>query len=32
LVTRGSAEVVTSVAANKGAHFSSSGFLHLLKL
>jgi uncharacterized protein (DUF2336 family) len=31
LVTRGSAEVVTSVAANKGARFSSSGFLHLLK-
>jgi uncharacterized protein (DUF2336 family) len=31
LVTRGSVEVVTSVAANKGARFSSSGFLHLLK-
>src|SRR6202158_3245326 len=31
LVERGAAEVVTSVAANKGATFSSSGFLHLLK-
>jgi hypothetical protein len=31
LVVRGAAEVVTSVAANKGARFSSSGFLHLLK-
>jgi uncharacterized protein (DUF2336 family) len=31
LVERGAAEVVTSVAANDGARFSSSGFLHLLK-
>ncbi|WP_409190308.1 DUF2336 domain-containing protein [Bradyrhizobium sp. RDM4] len=31
LVVRGSAEVVTSVAANSGATFSNSGFLHLVR-
>jgi uncharacterized protein (DUF2336 family) len=31
LVVRGSAEVVTSVAANAGARFSGLGFLHLLQ-
>jgi len=31
LVVRGSAEVVTSVAANNGARLSGAGFLHLLK-
>jgi uncharacterized protein (DUF2336 family) len=31
LMERGAVEVVTSVAANKGARFSSSGFLHLLR-
>ena len=31
LVVRGSREVVTSVAANNGAVFSSSGFLHLVR-
>jgi uncharacterized protein (DUF2336 family) len=31
LVVRGSAEVVTSVAANDGARFSGLGFLHLLQ-
>jgi uncharacterized protein (DUF2336 family) len=31
LVVRGSKEVVTSVAANSGAHFSNSGFLHLVR-
>jgi uncharacterized protein (DUF2336 family) len=31
LVVRGTAAVVTSVAGNKGASFSSSGFLHLLQ-
>ena len=31
LVERGAVEVVASVAANKGARFSSSGFLHLLR-
>ncbi len=31
LVVRGSQEVVTSVAANSGAEFSNSGFLHLVR-
>lgn len=31
LVVRGSGEVVNSVAANAGASFSSSGFMHLLR-
>ena len=31
LVVRGSNEVVSSVAANSGANFSSSGFLHLVR-
>jgi len=31
LVARGTPEVVTSVAANDGAHISGSGFLHLVK-
>jgi uncharacterized protein (DUF2336 family) len=31
LVVRGGKDVVTSVAANDGAHFSSSGFLHLVR-
>ena len=31
LVVRGSNEVVSSVAANNGANFSSSGFLHLVR-
>lgn len=31
LVVRGSNEVVTSVAANNGATFSNSGFLHLVR-
>jgi uncharacterized protein (DUF2336 family) len=31
LVVRGSKEVVTSVAANEGATFSNSGFLHLVR-
>ena len=31
LVVRGSGEVVKSVAANNGAAFSSSGFLHLVR-
>ena len=31
LVVRGSKEVVTSVAQNSGAQFSSSGFLHLVR-
>ncbi len=31
LVVRGSPEVVSSVAANKGARFSGFGFLHLLQ-
>ena len=31
LVVRGSNEVVTSVAANNGASFSNSGFLHLVR-
>jgi len=31
LVVRGSREVVTSVAANNGAAFSNSGFLHLVR-
>lgn len=31
LVVRGSKEVVTTVAANNGAHFSNSGFLHLVR-
>jgi uncharacterized protein (DUF2336 family) len=31
LVVRGSKEVVTSVAQNTGAHFSTSGFLHLVR-
>src|ERR1700730_7796758 len=31
LVVRGSKEVITSVATNSGAHFSNSGFLHLVR-
>jgi uncharacterized protein (DUF2336 family) len=31
LVTRGSPEVVNSVASNKGAHFSEFGFLHMVQ-
>jgi hypothetical protein len=31
LVVRGGKDVVTSVAANGGAHFSNSGFLHLVR-
>lgn len=31
LVTRGSQEVIHSVAANHGAHFSDSGFLHMFR-
>jgi uncharacterized protein (DUF2336 family) len=31
LVTRGDQEVVTSVAANNGAHFSEFGFLHMVQ-
>jgi uncharacterized protein (DUF2336 family) len=31
LVVRGSDDVVTSVASNRGASFSSSGFLHLVR-
>ncbi len=31
LVTRGSQEVVNSVATNKGAHFSEFGFLHMIQ-
>lgn len=31
LVTRGNREVVHSVAANNGAHFSDFGFLHMIK-
>jgi uncharacterized protein (DUF2336 family) len=31
LVVRGAVDVVNSVAANNGARFSSSGFLHLLR-
>jgi len=31
LIERGNSEVVTSVAANKGARLSGSGFLHLVK-
>jgi uncharacterized protein (DUF2336 family) len=31
LVVRGSKDVVTSIAENSGAHFSNSGFLHLVR-